>query len=62
MSKSQPAPAGVSVLFCYGFNIRGLQRRFVQKGQTSGLEARVLELNDFDEIFTGGVSHGQQQI
>ena len=21
-SKSQPAPAGVTVLFCYGFNIR----------------------------------------
>ena len=27
MSKNQPAPTGVTVLFCYDFNTKGLQRR-----------------------------------
>ena len=57
-SKSQPAPAGISILVCYGFNTQWLQRRRLQWTQTSGPEARVLELTDFDEILTASVSHG----
>ena len=38
---------------CYGFNTEWLRRRRLQWTQTSGHEARVLELTDFDEIFTG---------